>query len=171
MKNIAIYFCLLFSLTFIITFSSCTESDLCDDINCFAGGTCDDGKCDCTTADGFEGEFCQTEVNKKFTGFSALMESCNNDQPRSINISLTPSNTSPTKIRFDGLVNGYFQADGFIDGAGGKDFVIPRAVFGIEEIEGNGTISNDGNTITLSYSVYDQGDQVAKYTCTGALTK
>jgi len=69
------------------------------------------------------------------------------------------------------LVNGFFQADGFIDGAAGKDFIIPRAGFGIEEIEGNGTISNDGNTITLSYSVYDVGNQTAKFTCTGMLTK
>jgi hypothetical protein len=153
------------------TLSSCEKKDECESVRCFNGGTCVEGSCDCTTADGYEGEFCQIEVNKKFAGFTMLMESCTNAQPRRVTVSINPSGVSPTRIRFDGLVNGFFQADGFIDGAAGKNFSIPRAGFGIEEIEGNGTISNDGGTITLTYRIYNPGAQTEKYSCMGTITK
>jgi len=171
MKSVIKFFGIVLLITSAFAVSSCEKKDECESVMCFNGGTCVEGSCDCTTADGYEGEFCQIEVNKKFGGFSMLMESCSNDQPRRVTVSIKPSGVSPTRIRFDGLVNGFFQVDGFIDGAEGKNFSIPRAGFGIEEIEGNGTISDDGGTITLTYRVYDPGVQTAKYSCNGTITK
>jgi len=100
------------------------------------------------------------------------MESCSNAQPRTITISISERVTSPITIRFDGLANGFFQADGIIDGAIGRDFTIPRAGFGGQEIEGSGTMRPDGSAIDISYSIYDPANpQTPEYTCTGIITK
>lgn len=171
MKNSIYIVFIVFILASFVLVTSCEKEDACDSITCYQGGRCVDGTCDCTTTNGYEGEFCETEVNKKFAAFTNLVENCSNSQPTSVSISITPSNTSPTRMRIDGLVNGFFQADAFVESGSWRNFFIPRANFGAEEIEGNGSISEDGETITISYSIFDPGSQSPKYTCSGTITK
>lgn len=41
-------------------------SDACDDVDCGANGSCDDGICICV--DGYEGTNCETEIRTKYLG-------------------------------------------------------------------------------------------------------
>ena len=67
----------LFILLSIFTvFMSC--SDPCDDVDCGANGTCDDGTCLCE--DGYEGTSCETEIRAKYLGtYSGDISPCFED--------------------------------------------------------------------------------------------
>lgn len=169
------------SLTLVLTLTvgslfflnSCTQ-DLCKDVVCQNGGTCDQstGGCDCLA--GYEGTNCETEMRTKFLGSYKYNEStatgCGgfSDWPSSIAI----SSTSVEKILITGF--GAFQCSG-------TDIVVEATVDGVNLtvvanqsfcsgtltiISGSGSIS--GNNITISYT-YDLG--AGPVTCSGTYTK
>lgn len=72
MKKIWYYLLALSSLFIIISVQNCNK-DKCEGIVCLHGGTCVDGKCNCTQ--GYTGDLCQAEVTPaavKITKFKLL---------------------------------------------------------------------------------------------------
>jgi hypothetical protein len=67
---------LLFSaFVVIITHSSC-ERNVCDNITCFNGGSCNVGACRCPI--GWEGPQCQDESRQRYIGVYSGYSTCNN---------------------------------------------------------------------------------------------
>jgi hypothetical protein len=149
--------------------AGCT--DPCADVTC-VNGECVEGSCVCDA--GFEGTDCGTAINAKFSGSYTLSESCTPTGAATYTITVSPSSTANDQANFTGLweepqatVTGHIDADGL-------GFHIDRTALGASgfDIEcTNGTISADGGTITMTYSIYATGGTTAVDVCVANLTK
>lgn len=151
-------------------FAGCT--DPCKDINCNSG-ECVEGTCVCEA--GYEGIDCGTAVNAKFDGTYSLTETCSaSGAAGPYSVTVAPSSGSPDGAVFTGLweeslaqVSAHISSDGL-------GFHIERAALGSSgfDIEcTSGTISTDGTSITMTYSIYATGSSTVADQCTATLTK
>lgn len=148
--------------------AGCTD-DPCKDITC-VNGECVDGDCVCPT--GYEGTDCGTKVNAKFSGAYSHTETCTVSGSASYAITVAPKTNTTDEVNITGLweepqaiVTAQVDADGM-------GFTISRQALGTtgnEISSSNGTITSDGKTITLSYTIYN--GSVTVETCTGSMTK
>jgi hypothetical protein len=147
--------------------SDCSVFDPCHNVTC-VNGNCVNGACDCDP--GYEGQNCGTTVNAKFSGAYVMTESCSVTGSATYAVAVAPKSGGPSEAHFNGLGQ---MAQSLVTAqvnANGTDFTIQRqAIGGGLEIFGTGNITLDGNTITLSYTIYNGTSTVE--TCMGSLSK
>jgi hypothetical protein len=171
MKNL-INLCLAFCAVFIM---SC-DTDPCNDVPCGDFGTCNEGSCECELGYELDGDnLCNQLIREKFLGTWVVADVCDNTGTSSFSV-VSASNAEVTKFNvtnFWGTFNNFVVAD--IEGS--NTFTIPRQEpdsdgYYVESM-GDATISDDGNTITLTYKVTEEqnGIVISQDECTSTWTK
>jgi hypothetical protein len=139
--------------------------------------SCNDGDCiagNCLCDRGFEGYDCSTRSNEKFNGVYTCNETC---APTGVAgpyaVVLGPKATAGHHALFRGLwevpvnhVSAYIGRDGI-------SFAIPRQplMTGYEIEAASGTITSDGQSITLNYKIYETLSGAVADECTATLTR
>ncbi len=151
----------------------------CDTVNCLNGGVCNNGLCDCPT--GFEGDSCETALNDRYSGTFFLSASvCDSIALTSYNVELIPADTSnPVLFTLGGIYDNSLSntVQCLVNLSDPLQFTIPSQsfvddVFGSGfTIEGTGTLSNEGNTLTVSYEIYDVTFSTPWDSCTDVFIK
>jgi hypothetical protein len=144
-------------------------SDPCKDVTC-VNGECVEGDCVCDA--GYEGVDCGTALNAKFSGSYSNTETCSTSGSATYAVTFAPKSGTQDEVNITGLweepqaiVTGHVEANG-------TSFHIEKGALGTSgfDIEAtSGSITTDGNTITLSYTIYS-GTTVVE-TCTASITK
>ena len=150
-------------------FTGC--ADECKDIVC-ANGECVDGACVCDA--GYEGTLCDAALNAKFSGSYALTETCApSGAAGPYTVTVAPKSSSAVDVTFVGLWEVPSNIVTATVGTDGTSFSIERQVIttGFEIAAPSGTITADGSTINLSYTIYATGASTASDACTATLTK
>ena len=158
-----------------LAFAGC--KDPCKDADC-VNGVCtedpDDRKvavCNCTA--GYEGASCSKGINEKITGEYTVDEVCTLNGQRNYLIEIAPKSGTINEFVLSGLYNlGYVYKLTAVMGADGASFTIARQAHGSGfEIEsGNGTLTSDGKTLTLTYTATLTVSGLTE-TCTATLTR
>lgn len=169
MRKIHISALLLF-VAFSVSFL-CSCNDPCKDIVC-VNGACSDGECVCSS--GYSGANCSTAINSRFSGVFLLSESCliaGNVTP--YNVTLAPKTTGPSDFTILGLWQASQNLVTATIASNGTSFTIERqAIMTGYDIEASvGTISSDGNTVNLTYSIYQTGQTTQEDQCTATMQK
>ncbi len=73
LASAAVFSVLAFSMTL---YTSCTQTDKCENVVCNNGGVCVDGTCNCLN--GFTGNNCENSDAEKFVGLYTGVNKCNN---------------------------------------------------------------------------------------------
>ena len=160
-----------FAIALAVSFTGCT--DPCKDVTC-VNGECVEGDCVCDA--GYEGVDCGTALNAKFDGsYNMTAENCSASGPGNVPyaITITAGSTDATALNITGLYEDASASASATVGTGGTDFTITRAAFsnfGVE-IDGTGTIDGTGNTIQISYTIYDDVSGAVLDICTGTITR
>jgi hypothetical protein len=159
---------LILAFAFLLALNAC--NDACQDVQC-VNGTCSDGECTCAT--GYSGPDCASAINSRFEGEFALTQNCLIPGNTTDTVTLAPKSSGPRDFTILGLwgaPQNLITAN--IDG-NGTSFVVERQaiVTGYEVLALVGTISSDGNTVNLTYSIYETGDTVAMDQCTATMQK
>jgi hypothetical protein len=167
MKNTTLGFFGAMVLAGSMFFAGCT--DPCKDVTC-VNGECVEGDCVCDA--GYEGLDCSTALNAKFSGSYSLTETCSTSGAASYAVTVAPKSGSQTDASFTGL---WEEPQAIVTAkvtASGTGFTIEKQALGTSgfDIEAtSGSITADGATITISYTIYSGATVVE--TCTGSLTK
>jgi hypothetical protein len=143
-------------------------ADECKDVIC-TNGECVAGDCVCDA--GYEGLDCSVALNAKFSGTYGLTETCQPSGQATYSITVAPKSGSQTLVNFTGL---WEEAQAIVSAEvaeNGTSFTIASQPLGTrpETISGSGTITADGGTITLNYTIALAGATVD--VCSGSLTK
>jgi hypothetical protein len=144
--------------------------DACKDVTC-VNGECVEGECICDV--GYEGLDCSTALNAKFSGSFSMTETCTTSGSATYAVTVAPKSGTQDEVSFTGLweepqaiVTGHVEANG-------TSYHIEKQALGSSgfdiEAETGGSISADGTTITIAYTIYSGNTAVE--TCTGSLTK
>lgn len=152
-----------------ITYTSCNK-DLCKDVVCQNGGTCQEADGSCTCKTGYEGTTCEKKVNAKFVGTWAVAETCGGTTQPSYQVVITADATDPTKVLVSNLgnygctVGGTVVFDGSVNGA-------TLTINDLEcqyQMNATGTYNADG-TVTFTYTATYPVSQTDN--CTATLSK
>ncbi len=135
-------------------------------------GNCVNGTCACDP--GYEGVDCGTAVNAKFSGNYSLTESCSTTGaagPYSVVVS--PMAGSVVQATFVGLWESPQIEVTAVVANSGLNFTIARQPIysGFEIQSSNGSVSADGSTINLTYTIYATGSGTASDVCTAVLSR
>lgn len=145
-RNIAFSALLAVGAFTTITYTSC-NTDECEDVECFNGGTCIAGSCACPT--GYEGTDCTTLTRDKFVGVYNGNETCTiGSDTYAITLS---ANSEDLKINYTNVYNQNLSAVCTITST--NTFTFSGSAAG--GITYNGTGSLNANTITVDYTVND----------------
>jgi hypothetical protein len=148
-----------------MTVSSC-KIDLCKNVTCQNGGTCQDGNCKCNLP--WEGSRCEVDARDKFVGSWRGTTNCG-DGPQEMTISITKSSTKSDGgvIYFTGVFVGS-SVDFKLTSS--STFDIPTQTVNVDgtaaTINGRGNLN--GNQLTLTLVLTREG---AAITCTGTCNK
>ncbi len=146
-------------------FASC---DVCKDVTC-VNGECVEGDCICEA--GYEGVDCGTALNAKFSGSFSLTETCSTSGNATYAVTVAPK-SDPKEVNFTGLwEEPQAQVTAIVE-ANGTSFSIEKQALGTSGFDisaTTGSITADGATITISYTIYS-GSTVVE-TCTGSMAK
>ncbi|MEY3442936.1 MAG: hypothetical protein RLZZ519_1217 [Bacteroidota bacterium] len=145
-------------------------SDACEDVQC-VNGTCSDGECTCAT--GYSGPDCATALNSRFDGDFSLAQNCLVPGNATDTVTLAAKSSGPRDFTILGLWGAPQNLITALIDDNGTSFVVERQaiVTGYEVEAFVGTISSDGNTVNLTYSIYATGDTVASDQCTATMQK
>lgn len=148
-------------------FTISCEKDPCEDVTCQNGGTAteiNDGEdCECDCAEGYEGEFCETEWREDFLATYDVTDQCNSGTYQyESTVSSVSGSVTELSIGNAGGFNNSISATitdsvsieiPFQEDASGRDW------------EGTGTYDPSTETLTISYTVtFDDGSEDE---CTG----
>ena len=167
MKNTTLGFFGALVLAGSMFLTGCT--DPCKDVTC-VNGECVEGDCVCDA--GYEGLDCGTALNAKFSGNYSLTEACTVSGSASYAVAVAPKSSSQTDATFTGL---WEEAQAIVTakvGDNGTSFTIenqPLGTSGFNIAATSGSITADGNTITINYTIYN-GSTVVE-SCSGSLSK
>ena len=173
MKNIKVSILGAFAFAMVL-FAGC--DDPCKDVTCLNGGTCLEGTCECPT--GYEGADCAEALNAKFTGtFNQSASDCDSTNLGPYPIALTPSSTDPVEFTLGGLYENSVgnRLNCEVSTSNSNQFTIPTQNFEDDfwgpgfTMEGTGSI--EGNTITVSYTMFDVTNSATWDECTESFTK
>jgi hypothetical protein len=159
---------LLLAFAALISFQAC--NDACQDVQC-VNGTCSDGECTCAT--GYSGPNCEAAINSRFDGVFALTQNCLIPGNATDTVTLAPKTSGPGDFTILGLWGAPQNLITALIDDNGTSFVVERQaiVTGYEVSALVGTISSDGNTVNLTYSIYETGDSTAMDQCTATMQK
>ena len=175
MKNFKLGFIGAFVFA-VMMFAGC--EDACKDVTCLNGGTCLEGICNCTA--GYEGTDCGTAYNAKFVGtFNLSVNNCDTVALDPYPVAITASATDPASLTVGGL---YENPTGTtvtatIESSNTNQFNIAEQVFDDNAtndnltITGTGTITDDGNTLTITYTLFNVTQNIVWDGCTDTFTK
>ena len=146
----------------VMLFAGC--EDACKDVTCLNGGTCLEGICQCTA--GYEGTDCGTAYNAKFQGtYNQSASLCDTVSLNVHPIAVTPDASNPSKITVGGLYENPVgtTVSATIDAANTNMFTIDDNETFVDSgpgnptlrITGTGTLSDDGTTLTVTYSLFN----------------
>lgn len=135
----------IFLLLLALSIAACKNP--CRDVQCF-NGECTDGTCNCLF--GYEGVACDHMLNEKFAGDFQVQEECNGNAD-TYSCSVVADTASPDRIIFTNLFQTYAEAYGRI-ASNGTDFTLEGNLLAAT-LSGSGTLSSDGNQITLVYTL------------------
>ncbi len=144
-------------------------SDPCKDVTC-VNGECVEGDCVCDA--GYEGVDCGTALNAKFSGSYSLTETCSTSGSATYAITVAPKSGSQTDVSLTGLWEEPQAIVTAVVGSNGTSFTIEKQALGTSGFDisaTSGSITADGATITISYTIYS-GSTVVE-TCTGSMAK
>lgn len=150
------------------TGTDCAEVDLCYNVAC-DNGYCNNGTGTCICLAGYEGADCSQGYNAKFIGSFAVSETCSSDSS-TYSVLMAPK-SGIYEFAITGLRQ-QSQASVTAVLSSSNYFQIARQALGNTGMEiesSHGTMSSDGTTITLSYTLYDASGPVTS--CTATLTK
>lgn len=167
MKNMKFGFIGAMAIAMTMFFTGCT--DPCKDVTCVQG-ECVEGDCVCDA--GYEGTDCGTALNAKFVGTYALNESCiPSGAAGPYTVTVAAKSGSATEITFVGLWEVPSNIVSGKVGDSGVTFTIAKqTITGSFSIEAtNGTITADGKTMNVTYTISDSSGSVD--VCTATLTK
>jgi len=144
--------------TGVATFTSC-EDDPCDDTICNNGGLCVEGNCDC--ADGYSGATCD-DLDRDVvlgTGGSSIWdvdnEICNGNASPAYDVTMTAPSASEVELRLANFWNVFTNSvEATVNGS---EIAIASQDPDNDGflVEGTGTLSQDGNSITWNYKITD----------------
>lgn len=149
--------------------ADCATIDPCYGVNC-VNGTCVNGNCNCDP--GYEGEGCDKPFNARYLGAYMAAETCSSSGANTYSVLVTPKSGTVLEAQITGL---WGQTQGVVTAtildSNSSSFMIPRqTLYGTYEIESaTGSITPDGAEITISYTVFQNGNTVE--TCTVQLNK
>lgn len=175
MKNFKLSLAGVFTLAMLF-FTGC--DDPCKDVTCLNAGTCLEGICEC--AEGYEGTDCANANNAKFVGsFLKGSETCDSTVLGSYTIVNTASGTDAKAFTLGGIYdNGATNTVNVTVDTDTQKFTIASQSFTDDvlgsgfELSGSGSVSEDGNTITLTYQLLDQNNAGAMWdNCSGTFIK
>lgn len=137
--------------------------DPCDGIVCQNGGTCVTGTCACPS--GFTGDLCQTEIASLYLGSWDASDNCDSGAYTYV-ADINDDGTGTLILNF-----GAFGTNlGFPVTVSGFDVTLPLTDPGNGVlVSGTGTLSNDGTTLTWSYTAEDSAGGIDN--CSGTWTK
>lgn len=166
MKNLKFgFFGVLFAASMFVT--GC--SDPCKDVTC-VNGECVEGDCVCDA--GYEGLDCGTALNAKFSGAYSNTETCTVSGQATYSVTLAPKSGTQDEVNITGL---WEEAQAIVVGhveSNGTSFHVEKGALGTSgfDIEvTSGTITADGNTVTMAYTIYN-GTTVVE-SCNSSLSK
>lgn len=126
-----------------VLYTSCNK-DACKDVTCQNGGTCNDGKCTCTT--GYEGTNCETKSRDKFVGVYTGSEICSVGTDN-YSITLT-ANSDALKLTMQNLYNDAITA---------TCSMLATDSFSFSGTQGGANFTGTGrlvtNTLTVRYTI------------------
>lgn len=166
MKKLSILtagFLMIFALATVTFYTSCT--DPCKDVDC-GTGVCVDGTCDCSSATGFEGTDCKTEMRTKFIGTYSVSGTITcpvsgNGTLTGTVFSISTSGSSVQKIVLN--LAGAITLTATVNGT---SFTIDNSSIGGYDYSGNGSIN--GTNISCTINEFDGSlSETCVYSFTG----
>ena len=146
---------MIFAFATVTFYTSCT--DACKDVDCndAKGGVCVDGTCDCSSATGYEGTDCKTEVRAKFIAGYTVVDGCSASGAATYTINITISSSDVTKVLLSNFWGVFTNS--VVATVNGNSLTIASQQPDLDGyiVSGNGTIS--GSTLSLNYTVIDPG--------------
>lgn len=109
--------------------------------------------CTKTCDEGFEGDDCKTEVRAKIIGTYGMTETCSVTGNANYDIVITKASTDVMNVLISPF-GGYPGATGTAKVEGDVITISAQSSVGFS-FNGSGTISNNGNNISLSYTISD----------------
>jgi len=150
---IGISFLGVIAVVTVMFFNACT-SDPCKDVTCLNGGVCNSGTCTCAT--GYEGTDCSIISRDKFKGTWTVQDNCSMSGTGSYVVTIT-SGSAITDVLITN-VWGQFTNSTLATVSGNTISIASQQPDNDGfAVSGSGTISTDGNTITMNYTVTDTG--------------
>lgn len=156
----------------LITLSVAGCKDECKDINCGTNGECVDGSCVCDA--GYLGTDCSSAFNANLVGDYTLTEAC--DLSGNWNYTVTVAKVAGSATQ--ATIEGFYQENNDLVtatiAANGASLTIPKQDLGtsgfqLEATATAGSITNNGKTINVRYTV-TQGNVLVE-SCTATLTR
>ncbi|MCX7607392.1 MAG: hypothetical protein N2170_09045 [Bacteroidia bacterium] len=145
-------------LTLLLSTLGC-KKDPCKDVTCQNGGTCVDGKCNCSLP--WEGTKCEVDARDKFAGAWSGTENCGGGV-ENVSTTISKSSVEAIAILIDGQIRGRLTSS--------TTFEIPSQQINsggtTVTISGNGVLNGNTLSLTITYSVGGQG-----ITCSYSLTR
>ncbi len=155
-------------------FTGC--EDACKDVTCLNGATCLEGICQCTA--GYEGTDCSEAYNSKFVGtYSLFSNLCDTVILDPHSVAIFASATDPAAFTVGGLYENPIGITVNATAGSGNNFTIASQIFNDSDtndqltITGSGTLSSDGNTLTITYSLFNVTQNYAWDACTDIFVK
>jgi hypothetical protein len=161
-RNIALSAFLTLGAFGAVTYTSCNK-DECKDVVCQNGGTCVDGRCQCTA--GYEGSNCETASASRLPGSYVASETC---QPpvsggQTWSSTVTQSSNDKTRIVIQNFGNSNTSVTAFINS--NAITIDPVSISG-KNVTGTGTVN--GNILTINYEL---NGGATNYKCTMTMTR
>lgn len=144
------FFLLMFFLGSAVFYQSC-KKDPCKKVFCANNGTCKDGTCTCPT--GYEGSDCVALSRDKFVGTYEVNEDCANTTAAVYNISVSTLQSDISKVLIYNF-NKRWSVPVFATVDKNTITIASQQPNndGVSVV-GSGTISADGKTVTMSYTI------------------
>lgn len=162
LKQIALGAFLTVSAFCAVLYSSCTK-DPCKDVTCQNGGTCNDGKCTCTT--GFEGTNCEIKSRDKFVkswSASDLISGGSTPLSYTANISAGVGSDVTQVIIGNSFSDNFFTIGPIKATVNGNTITIPLQNPDANKysLSGTGTLAN--GKLTWSYTIKNDSTSVSQ---------
>lgn len=159
----------------VMLFAGC--EDACKDVSCLNGATCLEGICQCTT--GYEGTDCGEAYNSKFVGtYNLSTNVCDTVTLNPYPVAIVASATDPAAITVGGLYeNPTGTTVNATIGSNTNQFTIESQIFDDNAtndqltITGTGTLSDDGTSLTVTYTLFNVTLNYEWDSCTDVFTK
>jgi len=135
---------------------SCSDlNDKCKDTDC-NNGECIEGVCHCD--EGYIGDYCETRLIEKFYGIYDYTRACDSfETPDPRPIRIEDYNNAPDIMNIIALWGDPGSVAEATLKSNFSDFQILKQDFSFSwQIEGEGSMAEDKNTINLSFKIYDK---------------